>query len=874
MATPLYKKMKDKGTSFYSFNSSSMHMNLGSPNDSYKVKFNKFVLLNIPQQVTVTGDQTKGVLNFDKDTAGPLFYNFQPGGTISSVFGEQLIESLRNYVANYDATMHESRINANTDFYNINETVTPTEMVFWKWCRKLNLIDLEPALHKIDWDKNIPDFDNNNGSGNNFFQKYLWKERDVNYYTATLSQGGSNKATITIGQNAKYKVGDYVNMNGDTGAQISSGTSYMVSAVVFGTNQTTLTLNATTTDSTQYDVTVYLDYHKLIQYIGEIQADSNVQTSRSNYREITAQIPHQAGQTPTVLFDINDNTNYYPGLELPILPTEQQEEIVGAENINSPIRMNPSDYAGTYYGYFDTADKTYKCTNGDKIRKSGPYYGVLLNNNIGTNSEKYFEKLTDFNSDNIDGLKLDFDTDHYYKMNLSQYNIRNFDEFNSTNFDGAPRDFDFNTILWYYTIDDGSGDVKSNLYGVEFLNNPSNDDDTCDYNNKLITPYKKLVSNGNQDGLSYIFNININTNIDNDVLPLSYDPTTIYNQFGFDLYQNILQTTAKVNDNFMTIISGFTYLNEEVFNIKSMVYSQTDIDRINSELANLNELLKLYSTFQFVDSDTAQVQTTYEGSYPTLKFNVINKKYDDITNINMTDVFKYNQINSGSAYNINVPTTNQLLINIYNNNNDFDGTASILLNRDLAYKQAMEIYITPKMSKILGKLNININFNNGSTTTQQTLIGGINLPTDVSVYNTLTPSASTMSNSFYTNNSLRMVANNTSSYTSTSNTTKLSLNDNVLVAGDYVYIDNLYYSDKKDHSGVYLVNSTGVTYNKQTNYTGVTYDINITLNTNGLTLISNPVVSYYKGIKINILRVSSLTNSTITDRYQIRRELL
>ena len=932
MATPLYRNMKAKGSTFYSFPSSGNDMNNDFQNDSYKLRFSKFILLNIPEQeipsVPNTDDQTKGILNFNKSMNGQRFYNFQPDGILPTDFGSQLVESLRNYVANSDETLHQSRINVNTDFYNVNEKTTPTEMIFWKWCRKMNLLDLEPALHKIDWDKNLPDFDNNNGTDNNFFQKYLWKERDVNYYSATLFQGQGNIPTITIDTQAKFKVGDTIILSGDTGSELSANTSYSITYVDISGSTTTLKLDGIMTSGT-YNITVYLKYNKLIQYIGEIQAVSKVQTSKQNYTEITAQIPHQAGQTPTVLFDIESNLNYYPGLEMPILPVEQQEEIVGAENMNSPIRLNPSEYPGSFYGYFDTEDKTYKCSNGDKLRYKGAYYGVLLNNNIGVDNENYFQNLEEFDSSNIDGLKLDFDRDHYLKMNLPGNTISNFDEFNSTSFDNvAPKDFNFNAILWYYDIDDGSGEIISNLYGVEFLNNPNDDGDDCDTDYNLITTYKKLVSNGAQDGLSYIFNLNVNYNIDNDALPMSYDPTTVYNQFGFDMYQNILQSNAKLQDNFISIISGFTNMNEELFKVKSMVYSQTDINTIKSQISNLNNLLQLYSTFQFVNSSTALINTNYNGAYPTLQVDVINTKYDSITNVNISDVFNYNGTNSGNSYIVSVPTTNQLLLNIYNNNNDIEGTANILLNSDLYPYQSMDIYIKPNMSESKQKINLNIRFNNGSTTTETNLISNLDLPTDLSVYNALNVENSVYNNAYFTNDSLSLIASK--NIITGTTLTQLNVKDDVFTIGDYVYIDNFYFTNGSlvyDYSGVYQISSSTAIYSNDlsgvinmtgntissgntimnsvlsgdiTGNTTITGDYNndgntiingnttingtslnytsiilsIQLNTNGLTLRSNPKISYYKGYKINILRVSNLNSSSITDRYKITKELI
>lgn len=875
MATPLYKDMKSKGTSFYAFPSAASDYNKSKQNDNYKMNFTKFVLLDIPEQSVVisTGierDQEKGVMNFDKNIAGPRFFNFQPGenSDLPTTFAEQLVESLRNYVANYDASLRESRVNSNTDFFNVNEKITPTDSIFWKWAKKLNLIDLEPALHKVDWDKNLTDFLNNNGTSNDFFKKYLWKERDINYYNATLKQGTGNHPLITISQNAKFKTTDTIMLSGDTGS-LSAATSYDILTVTYTGGTTEISLDIDNyTDSTTYNLIIYLNYNPFIQYIGEIQAVSKIQTSRRDFTEVTAQIPHHQGKTPTVLFEIFDNNNYYPSLEMPILAIEQQEEIVGSENTNSPIRLEPQNYPGTYYGYFDTADKTYKCSTGDRLRYSGDYYGISLTNNVGLEDENYFEKLTDFNSDNIDGLKLDFDRDHYLKMNLPDQEINNFDEFNAAYLDGYPEDFQFNAILWYYELDDGSGQIVTNLFGIEFLNNPGDDFDDCDINDRKITPYRKLVSNGNQDGLSYIFNLNLNWDIDNDVLPLSYDPTSVYNQFGFDLYQNILQTNAKLQDNFVTIISGFTSIQDELFDLRSIIYSQTDIDTIKSQIENLNDLLTLYSTFQFQDSDTAKIETDFTGSYPTLKVNVVNTKYSSILDINISDVYDFNDTNSGASYSINIPFSNQLLANIYNDNNDVDGIAKVVLSKDLAYKQAIDIYIYPNLSTQPNLLDINIMYNNGlGSITQQTLISGYtSLPIDLSYYNVLNPTGSTYNNSYYINDNIYTYSKDvTTGYTYTT----INVMDDLFEDEDYIYINNFYLQSGTtitDFSGVYLISghTSGVT-------TG-SYDI--VLDSYNYVLVSKPKISYYKGVKINILRVSSSNTSSLNDRYQITKQLL
>lgn len=883
MATPLYKSMKNKGTSMYSFPSAAYDIN--KPN----FRFSKFVLLNIPEQEIVNNpqtfnpDQTLGKLNFDKNfDIGPNFYNFQPAGNadLPTLFSDQMVESLRNYVANYDATLRNSRINSNTDFYNVNEISTSQESIFWKWARKLNILDLEPATHKVDWDKNLDDFDNTNGTSADFFRKYLWKEREINTYSGCTISQDVNVPLITIPQYAKYKVGDdiYVDfVDIGTNPFFNSGDTYNITQVTFDDNSgyTYLLLDVSGyTDSTVIpNVEINLDYHKLVQYIGEISITSNIQTSRLNKQEITAYIHHHAGQTPTILFDIDDNKNYYPGLELPILAIEQQSEIVGAENTNSPIRINPQDYPGTYFGYFDTIDKTYKCSNGDQIRYNGDYYGINLMNNINLDSETHFEKLTNFNSDNIDGLKIDMAREHYLKMNLPDKIINNFDDFNSTTFDDSPEDFEFNTILWYYEIDNGDGNISSNLFGVEFLNNPNNDDDLCDPTYQKITTYKKIVSNDTQDGVSFTFGLNLNYDIDNNNLPLEYDAETQYNQTSLELYYNILKTNYLLQDNFITIINDFTNIKSELFSLRSLIYSQTDIDVIKSQISNLNDLLQLYSTFQFVDSDTAKIETAYEGAYPTLKFNVVDTKYSNIIDANITEIYEYNDIYQEN-YLVTIPYSNQLLLTIYNDNNIYlDDTTNILLSKDLQYKQSIDIFIKPNVSFLPNNLNININYFNGTTTTNTNLIA-LQLPIDVSVYNSTTPEDSTFYNSYY-NNSNNYTYISTIESGLTIADSNIQFFDNIFSNDDILYIDNFYF--RETYTGTTTVTTTvdksGI-YTLTTTVTSGVTTYSILLDLTNLDLISVPKVCYYKGWKINILRVLESNLSTLNDRYKITKELL
>ena len=154
--TPLYKKLKSKGTSFYCFASSAEDISASYQNSNYKMYFSKYVLLNFPKQNLISGSASNPVFDFENSFAKSQNYT-QPNS-----FGESIVESLRNYVANQEVVIKESRLNNTEYYYNTNSLETTTEKIFFKWCKKLNLIDFEPAIPDDEYFQNLPAFERRN----------------------------------------------------------------------------------------------------------------------------------------------------------------------------------------------------------------------------------------------------------------------------------------------------------------------------------------------------------------------------------------------------------------------------------------------------------------------------------------------------------------------------------------------------------------------------------------------------------------------------------------------------------------------------------------------------------------------------------------
>jgi len=150
--TPLYKSIKKNSNSFYCFPSSASDISAAYQNSNYKMYFSKYVLLNIPKQNLSPGSATASkqiTLDFDNS-----FKKSVNAGEASS-FQDQIIESLRNYVANQEVVIKESRLNNTNYYYNNNALETTTEKIFYKWCKKLNIIDFEPAIPDDEYFSNL-----------------------------------------------------------------------------------------------------------------------------------------------------------------------------------------------------------------------------------------------------------------------------------------------------------------------------------------------------------------------------------------------------------------------------------------------------------------------------------------------------------------------------------------------------------------------------------------------------------------------------------------------------------------------------------------------------------------------------------------------
>jgi len=882
--TPLYKALKSNGTSFYAFPGAAEDISAAYQNSNYKMYFSKFVLLNFPIQNLDPSSKDPNWLDFVNSGGKASGFIVPSGYTPPVTFAEQLVESLRNYVANHEVAMKESRMNSTEFYYDNTILTTPTEKIFWKWCRKINLLSLEPANNGDEFFGNMVEFDARSTTSD-FFPEQLWRERESIDYSVSVARSNAGFLEIELTQQCFFQVGDSIQTSEFTDntfiASVPNGAKMLIrSFTPFNslTGKAIITTDRPYTGTTlNNDGLVTLVYHKLVQYIGEVNGVNNVQQANRSYTEVYAHVPDQTGYTPDILFRTLYDRNYKPQMTYPILPSQYQPEIVGAEFFSNPIVSNPNAYPGGYLGQFDTADFTYTTSDGDSLRRSGDYFGIG-----GTRDNPTYDARK------IDGISLDFDPSHYVKMNIAGRKINNFDSFNALDVNGQPpQDFEFNAILWYYTVEDSKGNKSNNIYGISFVDNPANNPLPSEVD-KRIPAFRKLAATDTQDGISYAFSLNLNFNIINENPQDTYNPEAINSLFSFNLFNEAMRRVGELNDSFLRILTTQNKVQTDVSNLTQLLYTQTDFQTINRRIDNLENLLKLYSTNQIDSTDSIHVSRDDSQRPPKINLKNIDPNYDVIYNYKTSALYN---TNGAIPTFVTVPTNKNFLINIQNDdvnaftlpNND---KLTIILDRDLHYRQTVDIVIDANASATQNKqleVFVNFLFNGSNNPVETQIIETVDLPIYFNQVTTGFNVAATRDklpfdiDTFFP---LRLT---------TGNTLEVKINGasqcvyNAIEGGDTVMLNDFTVgtSSRINFSGQYKVNRVGVTnsivfLDISNNKSLVSWSSDKILpyvfNNPALYLLSSvPYLKLNKGIKYRITRIDPSDNTQLSERYFVEK---
>ena len=79
-----------------------------------------------------------------------------------------------------------------------------------------------------------------------------------------------------------------------------------------------------------------------------------------------------------------------------------------------------------------------------------------------------------------------------------------------------------------------------------------------------LDEYKKFVTNGNQDGTSFAFSLNLNFNIINENPVDSYNPEAINSMFSMNLFNQSMSRLSSTNDSFLNLIAEQGVVRDEI----------------------------------------------------------------------------------------------------------------------------------------------------------------------------------------------------------------------------------------------------------------------------------------------------------------------
>ena len=558
----------------------------------------------------------------------------------------------------------------------------------------------------------------------------------------------------------------------------------------------------------------------------------------------------------------------------PILPSQYQPEILGAELFNSPIVSNPQNYPGNFYAQFDSQfEYTYRTSDGDSIRRSGEYFGFTGDITAPVVDASF-----------IDGLSLDFDTTHYVKMNIIDNEMTTFDQFNAMMINNLPpQDFDFNAILWYYTVEDNNGNTATNLYGISFLDNPDNNIIEEEAGIKIGTA-KKLVATDTQDGTAYSFSLNLNYNIINENPQDTFNPSAVNSLFSFNLFNEAMSRLAQTNDSFTEIIAEQNSLKQELSNLKQLVYTQADFANINSKFTFLESLVRSLQSIQVQSSDTIKVvENGAVTGFPTVQLQNVDPSYYTIYNIATNDLYD----DSGSTpLRLVVPENKNFLVTITNDdvtsqtlpNND---KLLVYLDRDLDYKQSVDVVVNSTATATQNKqFEFYISYSDTTLPVITRAIGPVDLPI---YYNITTQRSNLASNSESLEFEVSLTG--TLEISSASFLTLPILNisstilGNTVTKGETFQLKNMLVGTSSviDMSGQYVVESVSGTNiildlsSSQLVKNWVSENvISTTLSLNDK-IVSKPILALNKGSKWRITRITSNETDVFGNRYLIQK---
>jgi hypothetical protein len=313
------------------------------------------------------------------------------------------------------------------------------------------------------------------------------------------------------------------------------------------------------------------------------------------YSEIYIHVPSNVGNTPVVLFETLEDSNYKPNLVI-----TGTDEFINGRNSST---IHP-DGLGTNAFYDYDAVINYTDPNAEWALSGmsngnvNSYFTEPINFDDPSNTDikKY---PTDYNNpqgfsgvayrrSKLDGITIDWNGENYFDVaNDSLIN-----DLNDYNLSSKSKDFEFNAILVYYDIYDVSAPNQrtTNLYGVLFLDNitPSIEGG---YIQRLPKFKPNTISGLNGNSYGTKINIKFDSNLYNGGLNTLVND---YNTFSMGLFgdaiaqlQHSVRLMQTQNTRYLDIVDSINKLENQLSTIPNIVRIQNDVNVLRTRASTI-----------------------------------------------------------------------------------------------------------------------------------------------------------------------------------------------------------------------------------------------------------------------------------------------
>lgn len=405
-------------------------------------------------------------------------------------------------------------------------------------------------------------------------------------------------------------------------------------------------------------------YDRVVKYINDISA-VNVTMDGSVYTEVYIYTPTDHGQSPVVLFTSGDNKFYstksgksYSSKSEYIYGRDQDSQHPDNLSVDAIFdRDMDNDVSGYIFNENTGEWEEGRWYDAFKGNTSTGYYYI---DSIGSTKDVDIKKqnasnfTVKYKRSTLDGIKIDWNVQKTYSLltlGVTDTEISNFtlNEFNTVG-SGECKEFDYNAVLLYYDLTDiATGESKSYLYGIYFLNKVIEDNMLATI--PCVTKYRSNsldIIEGNAIG--YKINLRTDTSFENLT---NIGTSTASRTFSMDLFHESLSAMKKFSDTLNGKITFITNLYNEVDKLRQLFVDDQNKDEILTRIYTLEEE---FHNFQNAVLSDSSIDVSFVANMSKY-IQDLYKKYSDIMG-NKTPVkveYDYNQykINSLVTHNQN-----------------------------------------------------------------------------------------------------------------------------------------------------------------------------------------------------------------------------